>query len=222
MKNIKKSGEYKNYIKDAETYIQKANEIVNKVKTTTSVVTEGLFNDLKNKIDDKLHSKDITKDKQSDNEFKQAINNNVKDLNIPIQGNDEKQLLNVCHEINLDKTFEPKGNGPEDIAMRQIFKGFVYIINNKTGKNYVTTNEKINELLTKRSSEITKATSTGANDGSQVDWNSAVVTSGAADSTYGDGYNYNKKADAIKKKLNCTTYTYSPNSKMKIVRRTFD
>ena len=224
MKNIKKSGEYKNYIKDAETYIQKANEIVNKVKTTTSVVTEGLFNDLKNKIDDKLHSKDITKDKQSDNEFKQAINNNVKDLNnVSIQ--DEKHLLNICHEVNLDKTFEPRGNGPEDIAMRQIFKGFVYIINNKTGKNYVTTKEKVDELLQQmqiKSNETAKATSAGMKDGSQVDWNSAVVTSGAADSTYGDGYNYNKKADAIKKKLNCTTYTYSPNSKMKIVRRTFD
>ena len=106
--------------------------------------------------------------------------------------------------------------------MRQIFKGFVYIINNKTGKNYVTTKEKIDELLQQRSNEAAKATSAGANDGSQVDWNSAVVTSGAADSTYGDGYNYNKKADAIKKKLNSTTYTYSPNSKMKIVRRTFD
>ena len=50
----------------------------------------------------------------------------------------------------------------------------------------------------------------------------SVVTSGAADSTYGNGYNYNKEADAIKKKLNCTTYRYSPNPKMKIVRRTFD
>lgn len=52
--------------------------------------------------------------------------------------------------------------------------------------------------------------------------NNSVVTSTNADSTYGDGYGYSKKAKAIKKKLNSTTYTYSPNSKLKIVRRTFD
>jgi hypothetical protein len=147
----------------------------------------------------------------------------------------------------LGNEFQPKGNGPEDVAMRQIFKGFVFIVD-KEGNNYVTTNEKLQEFIKNKEATNTDQTSDqqpkpkqseepkekpedeSNNSTANLDYlsdklknaNLSVVTSGAADSTYGDGYGYSKKANAIKKKLNCTTYTYSPNSKMKIVRRTFD
>ena len=99
--------------------------------------------------------------------------------------------------------YDPKGTTVKSVILRQTFKG--YILLKKDNKWYVGNYKDLDNI--KKALQPQQ---------------SSVVTSGAADSTYGDGYNYSKKADAIKKKLNCTTYTYSPNSKMKIVRRTFD
>ena len=139
--------------------------------------------------------------------------------------------------------YEPTDNGADDLALRQFLKGYSLIVS-KNGKKYVTTIEnsrKIQKIVEEIKNNTSTNTNTNVNsikkptiynkteedikkvgDGEAQDFMTSVVTSGAADSTYGDGYGYNKKADAIKKKLNCTTYTYSPNPKMKIVRRTFD
>ena len=234
MKKIKQSGEYKGYVEDARLYINKANEVRNSIKdTTSSVFTEGIFNRMGK-------AQEVTKDDE--------VNNN---LNSRIGSGEAKEISSICHKLNLGNEFQPKGNGPEDVAMRQIFKGFVFIVD-KEGNNYVTTNEKLQEFIKNKEAANTDQTSVqqskskqseepkekpeekpedeSNNSTANLDYlsdklknaNLSVVTSGAADSTYGDGYGYSKKANAIKKKLNCTTYTYSPNSKMKIVRRTFD
>ena len=113
------------------------------------------------------------------------------------------QLENYVKEINLPDDYDPKGTTVKSVILRQTFKGYILI--KKDNKWYVGSYKDLNNI--KKALQPQQ---------------SSVVTSGAADSTYGDGYNYSKKADAIKKKLNCTTYTYSPNPKMKIVRRTFD
>ena len=113
------------------------------------------------------------------------------------------QLENYVKEIGLPDDYDPKGTTVKSVILRQTFKG--YILLKKDNKWYVGNYKDLDNIKKVLQPQ-----------------QSSVVTSGAADSTYGDGYNYSKKADAIKKKLNCTTYTYSPNSKMKIVRRTFD
>ena len=113
------------------------------------------------------------------------------------------QLENYVKEIGLPDDYDPKGTTVKSVILRQTFKG--HILLKKDNKWYVGNYKDLDNI--KKALQPQQ---------------SSVVTSGAADSTYGDGYNYSKKADAIKKKLNCTTYTYSPNSKMKIVRRTFD
>ena len=113
------------------------------------------------------------------------------------------QLENYVKEIGLPDDYDPKGTTVKSVILRQTFKG--YILLKKDNKWYVGNYKDLDNIKKVLQPQ-----------------QSSVVTSGAADSTYGNGYNYNKEADAIKKKLNCTTYTYSPNSKMKIVRRTFD
>ena len=214
--------------KQAEDYLAKANELVrifsNISKTASSVVTEGLFG---------LGSKEDTEVKNYLSDVKKI--DDTKDTNKEIEN-----LLNIAaREIKLPDGYEPTDNGADDLALRQFLKGYSLIVS-KNGKKYVTTIEnskKIKEMIKNKNAEIK---SKNAEDGTQINdqatqnavkFNSdatsgqvydSVVTSSAADSTYGDGYGYNKKADAIKKKLNCTTYTYSPNPKMKIVRRTFD
>lgn len=57
--------------------------------------------------------------------------------------------------------------------------------------------------------------------------NASAVTTTACDPVAGNGYNYGENrpknsTEAMKKKLNSTTYTYSPNPKIKIVKRVFD
>lgn len=128
------------------------------------------------------------------------------------------------------KGFILTGNQPDDIAFGQYCSANNYIVvSNNKNKLYLFNKQSFDNLVKTleqiKSTEQNKAninnTPTNAenvNNNSQN--NSSVVTSANADSTYGNGYN--KKADAIKKKLNCTTYTYSPNPKLKIVRRTFD
>ena len=130
----------------------------------------------------------------------QAVEQKPEQQTQPTQTN---QLENYVKEIGLPDDYDPKGTTVKSVILRQTFKG--YILLKKDNKWYVGNYKDLDNI--KKALQPQQ---------------SSVVTSGAADSTYGDGYNYSKKADAIKKKLNCTTYTYSPNSKMKIVRRTFD
>lgn len=179
------------------------------------------------------------------NPDKSLKNNIMSRLDQKNDGNLKETIESNCHPIDrtVIKKFDPKEESPEGIAIRQIFKGFVildYSLDEKYA--YITTedayNMKIKPAIDKAIEEVKNSkTPTGTSTQKNPDYNNigttadgsaeagapaSIVTTANADSTYGDGYGYNKKADAIKKKLNCTTYTYSPNSKMKIVRRTFD
>lgn len=225
LKEVKKN--VMNFANEAKTYIENANKLKiyfeSFVKNTFSeeVLKEGLFGNLNNNL------------KNADVE--NAVNNNFNNKNT-----DNSDIIKtMAKQIKLPKECVPTENGVEDLALRQFLKGFTLIIDNN-GNQYLTSldkTKKIKEMIKNKNAEIK---SKNAEDGTQINdqatqnavkFNSdatsgqvydSVVTSSAADSTYGDGYGYNKKADAIKKKLNCTTYTYSPNPKMKIVRRTFD
>ena len=144
---------------------------------------------------------DKTRKKQTpEQKPEQAVEQKPEQQAQPTQTN---QLENYVKEIGLPDDYDPKGTTVKSVILRQTFKG--YILLKKDNKWYVGNYKDMDNI--KKALQPQQ---------------SSVVTSGAADSTYGDGYNYSRKADAIKKKLNCTTYTYSPNSKMKIVRRTFD
>lgn len=198
----------------AENYLKTANDIADKIREfskSTSVVSEGIMDFL-------TKQKNVTDDK----DFKEL----------------SAVLEKYSHKIDLGD-INPEGDAPESVALRQILKGACLIVT-KSGK-YVTThdalsameqNETPQQQNTQQQQQNAQQSQSKLNSkdvdtttGSNIDWNNwdySVVTSGNADSTYGDGYGYNKKADAIKKKLNSTTYTYMPNSKMRIVRRTFD
>lgn len=213
---------------EAENYINAAKELYNLIQSTIgngSTVTEGLFGPKAN----------------------EDMSNFVKNVNNTNKSNDV--LNKICQKINLKNNFEPENNQPDDIALRQFLKGFTLIvIGNDRYVTSVDAFEKNKEQLIGKEDEeqqINKTPQKNANDeltpdekvkaqsienngkvgetyDSSATEQSSVVTSANADSTYGDGYGYSKKAKAIKKKLNSTTYTYSPNSKLKIVRRTFD
>lgn len=212
---------------EAENYINAAKELYNLIQSTignSSTVTEGLFGPKAN----------------------EDMSNFVKNVNNTNKSND---LLNkICQKINLKNNFEPENNKPDDIALRQFLKGFTLIvIGNDRYVTSVDAFEKNKEQLIGKEEEKQQTIQTPQNTNSEttpdekakaqsIEDNGkvgetydpdatkqhSVVTSANADSTYGDGYGYSKKAKAIKKKLNSTTYTYSPNSKLKIVRRTFD
>lgn len=213
---------------EAENYINAAKELYNLIQSTIgngSTVTDGLFGPKAN----------------------EDMSNFVKNVNNTNKSNDV--LNKICQKINLKNNFEPENNQPDDIALRQFLKGFTLIvIGNDRYVTSVDAFEKNKEQLIGKEDEeqqINKTPQKNANDeltpdekvkaqsienngkvgetyDSSATEQSSVVTSANADSTYGDGYGYSKKAKAIKKKLNSTTYTYSPNSKLKIVRRTFD
>lgn len=216
----------------ASEYKTSSENLISTVKSiigAKSIVTESFF--------DFGRTSNINPDK--------SLKNNIMSrLDQKNDGNLKETIESNCHPIDrtVIKKFDPKEESPEGIAIRQIFKGFVildYSLDEKYA--YITTeddyNMKIKPAIDKAIKEVKNSktptgTSTQKNpdynnigttaDGSAEEGASSIVTTANADSTYGDGYGYNKKADAIKKKLNCTTYTYSPNSKMKIVRRTFD
>lgn len=212
---------------EAENYINAAKELYNLIQSTIgngSTVTEGLFGPKPN----------------------EDMSNFVKNVGNANKSNDV--LNKICQKINLKNNFEPENNQPDDIALRQFLKGFTLIvIGNDRYVTSVDAFEKNKEQLIGKEEEKQQTIQTpqNANDeltpdekvkaqsienngkvgetyDSSATEQSSVVTSANADSTYGDGYGYSKKAKAIKKKLNSTTYTYSPNSKLKIVRRTFD
>lgn len=213
---------------EAENYINAAKELYNLIQSTIgngSTVTEGLFGPKAN----------------------EDMSNFVKNVNNTNKSNDV--LNKICQKINLKNNFEPENNQPDDIALRQFLKGFTLIvIGNDRYVTSVDAFEKNKEQLIGKEEERQPTNQTPQNTNSETTpdekakaqsienngkvgetydpdatkQSSSVVTSANADSTYGDGYGYSKKAKAIKKKLNSTTYTYSPNSKLKIVRRTFD
>ena len=222
LKTVKKEAAAR--AEEAKKYLDSANAIADMVAKLGGIpLTEGIM--------DFIRTKDTTK------------NSDFKELNTTLANKEQKQgatdimgaIQNCSYEINLDKEFQPQGNGPEDIALRQIFKGFCLIDAN--GKRYVSTYDAVKKGIAAaeaakrhQESEAMKQAQGNAekhyvdahNSPEVSSTTSSVVTSTNADSTYGDGYGYSKKADAIKKKLNSTTYTYMPNSKMRIVRRTFD
>jgi len=197
----------------AEQYLTKANEIKNIVESFVkkSLMTEDLTDTIANSLKKINGEADIR-----DNDY-----NNIS-KNIPneqsVTGSLEDEIKSRTQKINLSKEFEPKGYGPEDVAFRQIFKGFCLLVNNKTGERYVTTQEGFDEIKNSKPKVVGKGLLAKAQ--SINNNNTSVETSDNADSTYGNGFG--KNAKAISKKLNSTTYTYSPNSKTKIVRRTFD
>jgi hypothetical protein len=205
----------------ASEYKTSSENLISTVKSiigAKSIVTESFF--------DFGKTSNINPDKSLKNNIMSRLDQNQKN-----GGNLKETIESNCHPIDrtVIKKFDPKEESPEGIAIRQIFKGFVildYSIDEKYA--YITTedayNMKIKPAIDKEKAESKQLDPKNPNDVEEIAKNltKSVVTTANADSTYGDGYGYNKKADAIKKKLNCTTYTYSPNSKMKIVRRTFD
>lgn len=214
----------------ASEYKTSSENLISTVKSiigAKSIVTESFF--------DFGRTSNINPDK--------SLKNNIMSrLDQKNDGNLKETIESNCHPIDrtVIKKFDPKEESPEGIAIRQIFKGFVILDYSLDEKYvYITTedayNMKIKPAIDKAIKEAKFSKTPGKAEQKQLDSNNpndvkeiaknlskSVVTTANADSTYGDGYGYNKKADAIKKKLNCTTYTYSPNSKMKIVRRTFD
>ena len=244
MKEVKKSlmKEAENAKKYANDYIEaakKMKQLISGVSGNSSVVTEGLgdllgkardkISDVAGNIKDKaknfidkqkedFNSTNIKQDEDTQNfvnntQGQQFTDNNPDTGTITITS----KLNNIAKKINWDNRFEPQGEGVEDIVLRQFFKGFVLIKSNDNKNIFVTTKEKYEMDLEKNMNQILPDTVSNPNPDPAA---SSVVTSNAADNTYGNGYS--KRTNAIKKKLNTTTYTYSPNSKLKIVRRTFD
>lgn len=241
----------KNKKQDAVDYLKgkrqvKADDsIVNSFNTINKKEEQDKENKANTEIEQLKNKRGKIGDK-ADDAYQNSINketNKEIDNNI-IKSTFDKLTNSMCTNLQIDANkFEPDGHGVEDIPTRQIFKGFVFIKYNN--KAFFTTQDRLekikNELKAVMKQQSTdeknynKAQNAANNtyNANDIENNgkaenlgttgeASVVTSGAADSTYGNGYNYNKEADAIKKKLNCTTYTYSPNPKMKIVRRTFD
>ena len=241
----------KNKKQDAVDYLKgkrqvKADDsIVNSFNTMNKKEEQDKENKANTEIEQLKNKRGKIGDK-ADDAYQNSINketNKEIDNNI-IKSTFDKLTNSMCTNLQIDANkFEPDGHGVEDIPTRQIFKGFVFIKYNN--KAFFTTQDRLekikNELKAVMKQQSTdeknynKAQNAANNtyNANDIENNgkaenlgttgeASVVTSGAADSTYGNGYNYNKEADAIKKKLNCTTYTYSPNPKMKIVRRTFD
>ena len=263
MKEVKKSliNDANNNKKSADEYINSAKEMFNYVKGiqgNSSMMTEGIgdvlgkirdkgaeaVNNIKQKVKDGInkqkedfHTTDVKQDENT-NEFvgNQELKQNTTDehgTNSNYNSLDELLAANTKKIGTIEKHFEPKGTGMDDIIFRQFFKGFVlfktatanYIARTENLKELekminligVRTDEQINRDMTQRTTEAEHYDALN-NGGTPT---SSVVTSNAADSTYGDGYN-SKRLKEMNKKLNSTTYTYSPNSKTKIVRRTFD
>ena len=241
----------KNKKQDAVDYLKgkrqvKADDsIVNSFNTINKKEEQDKENKANTEIEQLKNKRGKIGDK-ADDAYQNSINketNKEIDNNI-IKSTFDKLTNSMCTNLQIDANkFEPDGNGVEDIPTRQIFKGFVFIKYND--KAFFTTQDRLekikNELkavmkqqnLDKKNYDKAQNAANNTYNANDIENNgkaenlgttgeASVVTSGAADSTYGNGYNYNKEADAIKKKLNCTTYTYSPNPKMKIVRRTFD
>ena len=241
----------KNKKQDAVDYLKgkrqvKADDsIVNSFNTINKKEEQDKENKANTEIEQLKNKRGKIGDK-ADDAYQNSINketNKEIDNNI-IKSTFDKLTNSMCTNLQIDANkFEPDGHGVEDIPTRQIFKGFVFIKYNN--KAFFTTQDRLekikNELkavmkqqnLDKKNYDKAQNAANNTYNANDIENNgkaenlgttgeASVVTSGAADSTYGNGYNYNKEADAIKKKLNCTTYTYSPNPKMKIVRRTFD
>lgn len=241
----------KNKKQDAVDYLKgkrqvKADDsIVNSFNTINKKEEQDKENKANTEIEQLKNKRGKIGDK-ADDAYQNSINketNKEIDNNI-IKSTFDKLTNSMCTNLQIDANkFEPDGHGVEDIPTRQIFKGFVFIKYNN--KAFFTTQDRLEKIKSELKAVMKQQTTDEKNynkaqnaanntyNANDIENNgkaenlgttgeASVVTSGAADSTYGNGYNYNKEADAIKKKLNCTTYTYSPNPKMKIVRRTFD
>jgi len=236
-----------NYVKNisgsASIVTEGIGDVLGKIRDKTSDTVNNIKGKIKDGIDkqkEDFHTTDVKQDDNA-NDFvgNQQIQQTVKNDNNNIDRNynnlDELLSANTKKIEKIENHFEPKGTGVDDIVFRQFFKGFVlfkteqanYIARTENLKTLEQMIENIGKPTESQSKAAQEATAAGMNDGSEVDWgnggngNTSVVTSDAADSTYGDGYN-SKRLKEMKKKLNSTTYTYSPNSKTKIVRRTFD
>ena len=241
----------KNKKQDAVDYLKgkrqvKADDsIVNSFNTINKKEEQDKENKANTEIEQLKNKRGKIGDK-ADDAYQNSINketNKEIDNNI-IKSTFDKLTNSMCTNLQIDANkFEPDGYGVEDIPTRQIFKGFVFIKYNN--KAFFTTQDRLEKIKSELKAVMKQQSTDEKNynkaqnaanntyNANDIENNgkaenlgttgeASVVTSGAADSTYGNGYNYNKEADAIKKKLNCTTYTYSPNPKMKIVRRTFD
>lgn len=241
----------KNKKQDAVDYLKgkrqvKADDsIVNSFNTINKKEEQDKENKANTEIEQLKNKRGKIGDK-ADDAYQNSINketNKEIDNNI-IKTTFDKLTNSMCTNLQIDANkFEPDGHGVEDIPTRQIFKGFVFIKYNN--KAFFTTQDRLEKIKSELKAVMKQQSTDEKNynkaqnaanntyNANDIENNgkaenlgttgeASVVTSGAADSTYGNGYNYNKEADAIKKKLNCTTYTYSPNPKMKIVRRTFD
>ena len=241
----------KNKKQDAVDYLKgkrqvKADDsIVNSFNTINKKEEQDKENKANTEIEQLKNKRGKIGDK-ADDAYQNSINketNKEIDNNI-IKSTFDKLTNSMCTNLQIDANkFEPDGHGVEDIPTRQIFKGFVFIKYNN--KAFFTTQDRLEKIKSELKAVMKQQSTDEKNynkaqnaanntyNANDIENNgkaenlgttgeASVVTSGAADSTYGNGYNYNKEADAIKKKLNCTTYTYSPNPKMKIVRRTFD
>lgn len=241
----------KNKKQDAVDYLKgkrqvKADDsIVNSFNTINKKEEQDKENKANTEIEQLKNKRGKIGDK-ADDAYQNSINketNKEIDNNI-IKTTFDKLTNSMCTNLQIDANkFEPDGHGVEDIPTRQIFKGFVFIKYNN--KAFFTTQDRLEKIKSElkavmKQQNLDEKNYNKAQNAANNTYNAndienngkaenlgttgeaSVVTSGAADSTYGNGYNYNKEADAIKKKLNCTTYTYSPNPKMKIVRRTFD
>ena len=233
-----------NYLK-GKRQVKADDSIINSFNTINKKEEQDKENKANTEIEQLKNKRGKIGDK-ADDAYQNSINketNKEIDNNI-IKSTFDKLTNSMCTNLQIDANkFEPDGHGVEDIPTRQIFKGFVFIKYNN--KAFFTTQDRLekikNELkavmkqqnLDKKNYDKAQNAANNTYNANDIENNgkaenlgttgeASVVTSGAADSTYGNGYNYNKEADAIKKKLNCTTYTYSPNPKMKIVRRTFD
>ena len=241
----------KNKKQDAVDYLKgkrqvKADDsIVNSFNTINKKEEQDKENKANTEIEQLKNKRGKIGDK-ADDAYQNSINketNKEIDNNI-IKSTFDKLTNSMCTNLQIDANkFEPDGHGVEDIPTRQIFKGFVFIKYNN--KAFFTTQDRLEKIKSELKAVMKQQSTDEKNynkaqnaanntyNANDIENNgkaenlgttgeASVVTSGAADSTYGNGYNYNKEADAIKKKLNCTTYTYSPNPTMKIVRRTFD
>lgn len=235
--NLKKSivtEEYEYIKKDAKEHLEKLGVNTNNAKIKDMEETEEskkMGNWLNGNIQQGIKSKN---DKLSN-----------------LQSNLQQLLNGICSKLDLNAEYQQDGMGPEDIALRQFLKGYVLIVHGndryitsmelykkyeqvfKQAADESKTDPYYDEnAVTPKSGQVEKSVMSASTDKTknkvEVDGSAdegvpaSIVTSANADSTYGDGYGYSKKAKAIKKKLNSTTYTYSPNSKLKIVRRTFD
>jgi hypothetical protein len=236
-----------NYVKNisgsASIVTEGIGDVLGKIRDKASDTVNNIKGKIKDGIDKQKEDFYTTDVKQDDNanafvgnqQIQQTVKNDNNNIDRNYNNLDELLSANTKKIEKIENHFEPKGTGVDDIVFRQFFKGFVlfkteqanYIARTENLKTLEQMIENIGKPTESQSKAVQKDTAAGMDDGSQVDWgnggngNTSVVTSDAADSTYGDGYN-SKRLKEMNKKLNSTTYTYSPNSKTKIVRRTFD